>query len=151
MSSDIVQRVAMKAVIVRDGKVLILREAGTYDEGTQGGRYHLPGGRVDPGEYFEDALGREVRGETELDIDIQYPLYMGEWRPVIKGVPHQIIATYVVCTPTPAAGTVVLSDEHDDYQWIDPSEHHKFDLMAPEDKVIQRYADWANRFVNPTN
>jgi len=76
---NIVQRVAMKAVIVRDGKVLILREAKTYDEGTNIGRYHMPGGRLDPGENFEDGLRREVREETGLEVELEFPVYVGEW------------------------------------------------------------------------
>lgn len=137
---QIVQRVAMKAVIVSDGKVLILREAKTYDEGTQEGRYHVPGGRIEIGENFEAALQREVREETGLTVDIVMPLYVGEWRPVIKGVPHQIIATFLVCRLSSEA-EIVLSDEHDTYEWIEPKERANYDLMDPEDKVIDRLAD----------
>lgn len=137
---QIVQRVAMKAVIVSDGKVLILREAKTYDEGTQEGRYHVPGGRIEIGENFEAALQREVREETGLTVDIVMPLYVGEWRPVIKGVPHQIIATFLVCRLSSEA-EIVLSDEHDAYEWIEPKERANYDLMDPEDKVIDRLAD----------
>lgn len=137
---QIVQRVAMKAVIVSDGKVLILREAKTYDDGTQTGRYHVPGGRIEIGENFEAALQREVREETGLTVDIVMPLYVGEWRPVIRGVPHQIIATFLVCRLSSEAD-IVLSDEHDAYEWIEPKDRAKYDLMDPEDKVIDSLAD----------
>jgi 8-oxo-dGTP diphosphatase len=137
--SDIVQRVAMKAVIVKDGKVLILREAKTYDEGTNHGRYHFPGGRVEPGENFEQALKREVREETGLEVELDYPVYVGEWQPVIKGVPHQIVATFIVCKPT-SDSEIVLSSEHDDFKWIEPSERAKYDLMPPDDLVVDAYA-----------
>ncbi|CAN5612762.1 hypothetical protein BH23PAT1_BH23PAT1_3960 [soil metagenome] len=137
--SDIVQRIAMKALIVnKGGKVLILREAATYGDGTQYGRYHLPGGRVVAGEHFEEALKREVREETGLEIDMQHPIYVGEWRPVIRGVPHQIIGTFFVCSPS--TEDVKLSSEHDDYKWIDPSSRREYDVMDPEDKVLDRFA-----------
>lgn len=135
----IVQRIAMKAVIVNNGKILLLREAATYGDGTQRGRYHMPGGRIEPGENFEDALRREVKEETGLEIVIEYPLYVGEWRPVIRGVPHQIVATFFVCTMK--AGEIVLSTEHDDYQWVNPKDYRKFDVMDPEDKVLDRYVE----------
>jgi 8-oxo-dGTP diphosphatase len=141
--SDVVLQVAMKAVIVKDGKVLILREAATYGEGTQRGRYHMPGGRINPGEPFEDALRREIREETGLEVDIQYPIYAGEWRPVIRDVPHQIVATFFVCRPK--TDKVVLSTEHDDYQWVRPADRAQYDIMTPEDKVIDRYAAWATK------
>jgi 8-oxo-dGTP diphosphatase len=139
----IVQRIAMKAVIVKDGKVLILREAATYGDGTQRGRYHMPGGRIEIGENFEEALRREVREETGLEVNIEYPIYVGEWRPVIRGVPHQIVAAFLVCTPK--TDVVTLSTEHDDYQWIDPKERANFDVMDPEDKVLNRFAEWQSR------
>jgi 8-oxo-dGTP diphosphatase len=134
---DMTQRIAAKAIIIKDGKVLILREAATYGDGTQIGRYQVPGGRVEIGEHFEDALRREVKEETGLTIDIAYPLYVGEWRPVIKGVPNQIIGIFFVCHPTSDA--ITLSSEHDDYQWIEPSKWSDYDLMDPEDKVIDAY------------
>jgi 8-oxo-dGTP diphosphatase len=141
--TDMVLRVAMKGVIVRDGKVLILREASTYADGTNIGRYEMPGGRLEPGESWQDALRREIREETGLEVDIEYPIYVGEWRPVIREVPHQIVATFIVCTPT--TDTITLSDEHDDYQWIDPTQRATYDLMDPEDKVIDRLAAWQAR------
>lgn len=56
--ADVVQRIAMKAVIVnKEGKVLVLREAATYGDGTQRGRYHMPGGRIEAGENFEKPCG----------------------------------------------------------------------------------------------
>ncbi|HZZ98938.1 MAG TPA: NUDIX hydrolase [Candidatus Saccharimonadia bacterium] len=132
----------MKAVIVNDeNKVLILREAATYGDGTQRGRYHLPGGRVEVGEPFEDALHREVMEETGLQADIQYPLYVGEWHPVIKGVENQIIAVFHVCKAKTT--DVTLSTEHDDYKWISLDERKDYDVMDPEDKVLDRYAEWS--------
>lgn len=133
----------MKAVIVKDGKVLILREAATYGDGTQRGRYHMPGGRIEPGENFEQALRREVREEAGIEVEVEHPIYVGEWRPVIKGVPHQIVATFFVCTPK--STEIMLSTEHDDYQWIDPEKRSDYDVMDPEDKVIDRFAEWQTR------
>ncbi|HEY4477365.1 MAG TPA: NUDIX domain-containing protein [Candidatus Paceibacterota bacterium] len=65
--------IATKAVIAHDGKILILREAGSYAEGTNMGRYDLPGGRLKPGEHFSEALKREVVEET----GVKYP----NWKP----------------------------------------------------------------------
>ncbi len=141
VSMDMIQRVAAKAVIVKDGKLLILREAATYGDGTQRGRYHMPGGRIEVGEHFEDALRREIREETGLEVTIEHPIYVGEWRPVIKGVPNQIIGVFFVCTPT--TDQITLSTEHDDYKWIDPSNRADSDVMDPEDKVIDRFVEWS--------
>jgi ADP-ribose pyrophosphatase YjhB (NUDIX family) len=72
-------RIAFKAVIVgNDGKVLILREADTYEEGANVGRWGVPGGRLEPEEPWQDGLRREVSEETGLKIEIVKPLYIGE-------------------------------------------------------------------------
>jgi 8-oxo-dGTP diphosphatase len=137
MTDTVTQRIACKAVIARGGKVLLLREASTYEEGTNIGRYHMPGGRIDVGEPFLEGLQREVREETGLAITAGKPLYVGEWFPVIKGIKNQIVAIFFVCEPQD--GDVVLSEEHDDYQWVDAGAWKSLDVMAPEDTVLETY------------
>lgn len=133
-----VQRIAAKALIVnKNGDVLILREASTYNEGTNIGRYHLPGGRIEPGEFFLDGLAREAMEETGLTIEAGKPLYVGEWRPIIKDVPHQIVAIFFVCALV--SGTVKLSSEHSDFKWVAPRQSKRYDIMAPDDLVIDAY------------
>jgi len=141
--SDIVQQLAMKALVVKNGKVLVLREAATYGEGTNRGRYHLPGGRVEKGEKIEEALKREVLEETGMSIEIEYPVYVGEWRPVIRGIPHQIMGVFVVCQPK--GDKVQLSTEHDDYKWVDPSNHSEIDIMTPDYLAIDRFGEWSKK------
>lgn len=138
--TEILQRVAAKAVMVNDeGKVLILREASSYDEGTNIGRYGLPGGRINPGELFMDGLRREIAEECGLRLEPIMPLYVGEWFPVIKGVTHHITAIFFACRAV--TSDVTLSEEHDEFRWIDPVEHAGYDLMGPDNAVIQAWLD----------
>lgn len=135
---DILQRIAAKAVIVNvDGKVLILREASTYEDGNHEGKYQFPGGRVNVGESFEDALHREVLEETGLNVKLNKPLYVGEWRPIIKGRPNQIIAIF--CTCETVSTKIKLSEEHDKSLWIDPKEYKKYNLVDPEPEVMKTF------------
>jgi 8-oxo-dGTP diphosphatase len=55
---------AVSAAIVRDDRVLIVRRARTPAHGL----YTLPGGGVELGETLEEAVIREVREETALDV-----------------------------------------------------------------------------------
>lgn len=133
--SDLVLRVAAKGVIVReDGKVLVLREAG-YDEGTNGGKWGLPGGRLNNGESYADGLQREIKEETGLEVIPGKPVYIGEWHPVIKGIPHQIIAIFTRCEYV--SGTVRLSEEHDKFDWIDLASMEDILFMPPDDEVVR--------------
>jgi len=137
-NQQVVQRIATKALIVNNkGQILILREASTYEEGTNVGRYHMPGGRLNPGEAYLDGLMREVDEETGLRIEVGKPIYVGEWQPIIKGIQNQIIAIFFICKPL--TENVQLSEEHDDFKWILPNEVEQYDVMSPEDKVIEEY------------
>src|SRR6266700_2717665 len=128
-TTEPVLQVAAKAILVNpEGKILILREAKTYEQGTNIGRYHGPGGRINPRESYEEGLRREVEEETGItDIEPLYPLFIGDWRPVIKGIEHHIVGIFTLCRTK--TSEVRLSLEHDDYQWIDPAERTKYDIM----------------------
>ena len=135
--NEITQRIALKAVIAKNGKLLVLREASTYEDGSNTGWYHFPGGRLNPGEPFMDGLRREVIEETGLQIKVGEPLFVGEWFPVIKGVPNQIVAMFIVCQAEDSK--IVLSEEHDMYRWIDETEMAEISMMPPDDEVIRAY------------
>ena len=137
--TEYIQRVAMKAVIVRDGKVLLLREAQTYKEGTNIGKYGIPGGRIEPGEHWKDALNREVMEETGLTVIIEKPIYVGEWFPTIKGVPTHIVAMFFMCTAT--SSDITLSQDHDAYEWVSVTDYSHLHIMKPEDEVLDIVAD----------
>lgn len=137
---DMIQRIATKAIIINaEGKILVLREAATYGDGTQRGRYHAPGGRVEIGESIEDALMREVSEETGMKVTIGMPFRVGEWRPVIKGVPNQIFGIFFICKPE--STDISLGTEHDHYEWVGASELENIDIMEAEDGIIKAYFD----------
>jgi 8-oxo-dGTP diphosphatase len=52
-------RPAAYAIVVHDGKLLVTKQLGVF---------HLPGGGAELGEYREDAVIREVREETGIEV-----------------------------------------------------------------------------------
>ncbi len=129
--------VATKAVVVYKGKILILREAGSYVDGTNMGRYDVPGGRLHPGERFNEALEREVLEETGLRIQIGNPVAVNEWRPTVRGEQWQIVGIFFECEAT--SSEVTLSKDHDTFAWIDPKEYQSQHLIENLHPVFEKY------------
>lgn len=130
----------MKAFLVHDGKVLILRESKKYADGTNAAQYDVPGGRLALGERFDETLVREIKEETGLAVSFGRPFAVSEWRPVVRGEQWQVVATFVECiAPT---DTVQLGEDHDDFQWIDPAEYTKYSLIPNLVPIFQQYLTW---------
>ena len=59
-NAHVVRRVAVRAVVVRDGRLLLLQ--------AHGGDVKMPGGGVEKGEGHQEALMREVQEETGYEV-----------------------------------------------------------------------------------
>ena len=121
------QFVATKAFINNKGKILILRESSEYSDGTNSGRYDIAGGRVEPGQRFDESLLREIKEETGLSVKLGKPFYVGEWRPKVRGEQWQIVGTFFECFAK--TNKVKLSEDPDEYLWINPKEYKKHKLI----------------------
>lgn len=128
---------ATKAFIVYDGKVLLVRESSSYEDGTNKGKFDVVGGRVKPGQKFDESLLREIKEETGLNVTIGDPFYIGEWRPTIRGEPWQIVGTFIECFAN--SDKVSLSEDHDEYIWIDPQDYLKYDLIGSIKLAFEKY------------
>lgn len=113
---------AVKAFVVIDGKVLLLKESTNYADGANAGKWDVPGGRIDMGERWDTALLREVKEETGLDIVPGRAFAMEEWRPVVRGEQWQVVSTFFECTTSGAPDSVILSQDHVEYKWFTPEE-----------------------------
>src|SRR3989338_9321118 len=112
--------VATKAFIIHDNKVLCLKESAKYVDGANRGKFDVVGGRLKPGERFDESLLRETKEETGLDVTIGKPFCVQEWRPVVRGEQWQIVGIFFECHAT--SPEVILSADHDAYEWINPKE-----------------------------
>ncbi|HLC88771.1 MAG TPA: NUDIX domain-containing protein [Candidatus Nanoarchaeia archaeon] len=131
---------ATKAFIIHDGKVLLLRESAKYADGANAGKFDVVGGRVKPGQRFDQSLIREIREETGLEVKVGRPFFVNEWRPTVRGEQWQIIGTFFECFAD--SDKVVLSEDHEEYAWIDPKEYQKYPLI---DNLLPAFASFLDR------
>lgn len=62
------QRIGVACIVVRDGRVLMLRRRGGEGDGCWG----LPGGRVEPHELPDEAAARELKEEVGLSAVVLF-------------------------------------------------------------------------------
>jgi len=121
-------------VVVRDtsGRCLLLKRA-LSSKGNPG-KWDLPGGKVDPGENFEQGLLREVAEETGLAISIQRVVGAVE-----SELPTRRVV-YLILEGRLESGQVQLSSEHDEYVWINRWQLPKMELADQFRAFAQTYS-----------
>jgi len=104
--------IGVKACIVDDGKILLMRRSKDY--GDISGTWDIPGGRTSPGEEPVEGLRREVKEETGMEIsEVLRPL---DARTVFNDGKKQIVRITFLCK---AEGEVNISEEHTDFYWFE--------------------------------
>ncbi|AXV38110.1 MAG: NUDIX domain-containing protein [Methanobacteriaceae archaeon] len=121
---------AVRVIITDDeGKILIIKRSSHSK--TNPGRWELPGGKVDQGESFDQALLREVYEETGLKISLDHVVGVSEQNL------HIIRAVHIIMAGTVTGGELNLSSEHDGYAWVYIDNLSQYEL-----------ADWMELFVH---
>ncbi|HJY16433.1 MAG TPA: NUDIX hydrolase [Xanthobacteraceae bacterium] len=107
---------AVSAAVFRDGRVLIVRRARPPAHGL----YTLPGGGVELGETLEQAVVREIREETALEIE---PVALVGFRQAIARDAAGRVERHFVILPFAArfiGGKISLNEELAAADWLAP-------------------------------
>jgi len=103
-----------------------------------GHQYALPGGHIEIGETMAQALIREVKEETNLNIfDIQFVSFFEViFDPAFWEKKHFIFFDFVCKTND---SDVVLNDEAQSYEWVAPEDVFTYPLESNTRKFIMNY------------
>jgi ADP-ribose pyrophosphatase YjhB (NUDIX family) len=109
---------AVSAAIFRGGKVLVVRRARKPALNL----YTMPGGVVEAGETLAEAVAREVREETSLEIEVL--TLAGHREAMIRDKEGRVERHFVImCFAARwVSGEPKLNEELDEARWMDPGE-----------------------------
>jgi 8-oxo-dGTP diphosphatase len=102
---------SVKVLVLDDSDRCLLLRRSMVSKGNPG-KWDLPGGKVDAGESFDEALLREVEEETGLTVDLHGTVGTAE-----SDLPDRKVV-YLVLHGRVTSGEIVLSSEHDEAAWF---------------------------------
>ncbi|MEM1564298.1 MAG: NUDIX hydrolase [Candidatus Bathyarchaeia archaeon] len=126
--------VGVGAIIICDGKILLEKRRGEPAKG----KWSVPGGLVELGETAEEAVVREVKEETGLDvadpelIDVVDNIVRDENGEVKY---HFVIIDYFVKLK---GGEMRAADDAEELRWVPLGEAEKYDLTKTLRAFLQR-------------
>ena len=124
-------KVIMKAMVLKNNKILILKRH--PKQKVAPGKWEMTGGKLEMDESLEECLIREVKEETNIDIEIKKILYATDHNTKILG---KVVIIVYLCEPK--NDEVILSQEHSDYKWVGVEEFRK--------TVFKEIVDDMNRY-----
>lgn len=128
--------IKVSCAIIRndDEKVLIVQRGHETDHPL---KWEFPGGKVDPGESYEECIVREIDEELSLDVVI-----VGSLDSVEHDYGHKQVRLIPFICDT-LMDLPVLT-EHVDFKWVDPDELKDFDFSEADIPVARSYASIHN-------
>lgn len=117
------------AILLESGEILCMqRKASKFDYISY--KFEFPGGKVEPGETFEEALSRELREEMALDVNVTPEQY---FMTVEHAYPDFSITMHAYLCPIDHR--IFSRNDHHDHVWLAPESLMMLD-WAPADLPI---------------
>jgi mutator protein MutT len=125
----------VRAIIQNNNNEILFLKRADWDN--FGGKWCLPGGKIDFGQKVEDAVKREIKEETNLDCTSTQFLFYLDRLPVKEGDMH-LITFYFLCN---VKGDIKLNDESAEFKWVDKKNYKDYDLILGNDEGIRRFLE----------
>ncbi|MBR2556805.1 MAG: NUDIX domain-containing protein [Methanobrevibacter sp.] len=113
-----------------DGEILVVKRH--PKSRTDPEMWELPGGKVEKGEFFADALIREIKEETDLDSKV------GDFAEAVQNDYMHKRTVQIMMYLEDVKGEVKISDEHTDWMWADLDKIKKLKLSTSFRKTLEK-------------
>ena len=101
---------------------------------TNGGKWGLPAGKMDKGETMHQAMRREIKEETGLDIPEEDLNYFDSI--FVRNVGHDI-GYHMFSTKIAEKPEIILEpNEHQASRWVTPREYVAMDFLHDMDEIV---------------
>lgn len=94
--------------------------------------WELPGGKVESGEEFADALVREIKEETNLDVEI------GDFAEAIQNNYTHKRTVQIMMYLCEVKGEIKISDEHTEWMWASLEKIKGLEISTSLKKVLEK-------------
>lgn len=94
--------------------------------------WELPGGKVEKGEHFIDALVREIKEETDLDCEA------GNFCEAVQNDYMHKRTVQLIMYLTDIKGSVKISEEHTEWMWASLDELKTLEISSSLKKVLEK-------------
>ena len=94
--------------------------------------WELPGGKVEKGEFFADALVREIMEETNLDVEI------GDFCEAVQNDYSHKRTVQLMMYLVDVRGEVRISDEHTEFMWASLDKIKTLEISTSLKKVLEK-------------
>lgn len=116
--------VGVGALIIKEGKLLIQKRGKKTNN--QRGKWEIPGGGVEWGETFKDALKREVK--EEIGVEIEVISQFGLWDEILVEEKQHWVAPTFICKIKKGTPKIMEPEKSEEIGWFTLKEADKLDL-----------------------
>ena len=92
-------------------------------------KWEFPGGKVETGETFEEALGREIKEELNIKINILKKIAKEKF----NDSSINVVIHYYLCS---MENDLIELLEHNQSAWVKKNEFYKYSFVPGDDKVL---------------
>lgn len=142
MSKNIVQKIILAGVVVKNNKILILQR--NKNEDVYPDIWELPSGKREPFEPSEYSLLREIKEETGLDTEIFIPISVFDYQIEKPNEIRDSTQINFLMKQKNNNDEVKLSEEHQDFTWISGDEIDNYDITDAIKDVIKKAFNFIN-------
>lgn len=121
----------MRGIVKNDNdEILVLKRHPKSKTDPQ--MWELPGGKVEKGEHFIDALVREIKEETNLDVEV------GDFCEAVQNDYMHKRTVQMIMYLEIIEGDVKISEEHTEFMWTDLDKLKSLEISSSLKKVLKK-------------